>query len=458
MNFVFEKIVDELPLNFTDCTDTNKSGIGRITVSPVISTFLRTLRTEAHLYRDIVTKVKVLLQPPENERYIIPVGVAHSPHDWCGADKYKNGYNESYPDRKPLLAHLSEVYLKDMQDGKAFLLIDQTHEGYQTDWLWEWFHNVCNEYNIPVQQIIYVTGNMDCEKQYSAWADGHNLIPRMLVIPLPHFEHVVNEIAKSYDTGHLPPGVSEKRKLPNFEDHVQHKTQDSSKISMFNVLQKRPRAYRLWLFKYLVDAALLEGNIVTMNKFEADQTYFEGKKMSKEEVDELNKLLPLLPRENPPNYTSDNFEGSDGANYVLSLNDLTILDSWCTVISEASYGDQEGACFLSEKTFKPISCQQPFIIFGSKGSLEHLHNLGYKTFHPYIDESYDSLPTWQRLEAITKEMKKLNAMSDQERLDWFKMLEPIVKHNFENLQKRSVDYSTILFGRLKDYIGEQNVQ
>ncbi len=453
MHFVFEKIVDDLPLNFVDCKDLNESGIGRITVSPVASTFLRILRTEAHLYRDLVTKVKVSLEPPKQGKYIVPVGVAHSPYDWCGPDKTNKGFNEKYPDRKCLLAHLSETYLADMREGRAFLLIDQTHEGYQTDWLWEWFHNICNEYDIPVQQIIYITGNMDCAEQYKHWADGYNLIPRLLAVPLPHFEHVVNEIAKSYDTGHLPPGVSERRKLPTYETHIDYKSKDLSKISMFNVLQKRTRAYRLWFFKYLVDAGLVDGNIITMNKFKEKQTYFEGKRMSKDEVETLNVILPLLPKENPPNYTANNFEGSDGANYVLSLNDLTILDSWCTIVSEASYGDREGACFLSEKTFKPISCQQPFIVFGSKGSLKHLHNIGYKTFHPFIDETYDSLPTWQRLEAIINEMKKLNAMSNVERLEWFKNLEPIIKHNFENLQKRSVDYAVSMFNILDNHVG-----
>lgn len=36
--------------------------------------------------------------------------------------------------------------------------------------------------------------------------------------------------------------------------------------------------------------------------------------------------------------------------------------------------------FLSEKTFKPISMMQPFLILGDAGSLEVLHNMGYKLF------------------------------------------------------------------------------
>lgn len=452
MYFVFEKIVDELPLNFTECKDINKSGIGRITVSPVASTLLRVLRTEAHLHREYAMEVKVSLTPPRDEVYIIPVGVAHSPYDWCGPDKANNGYSETYPDRKSLFSYISEEYLEDIRHGKAYLLIDQTHEGYQTDWMWEWFHNNCNEYDIHPGKIIYITGNMDCNKQYQKWADSHNLVPRLLTIPLAHFEHVVNEIAKSYDTGHLPPGVSERRKLPTFEKHIEYKTQDLSKIAMFNILQKRPRAYRQWFFKYIQDAGLIDGNIVTMNKFDFESTYFEGKKMTREEWEKLDALLPMFPKENPPEYNQDSFTSSDGANYVLSLNDLTILDSWCTVVSEASYGDSEGACFISEKTFKPIACQQPFIVFGSKHVLKNLKEMGYKTFHPYINETYDELPTWERMEAITRELVRLNAMSHEERLEWFKNLEPILKHNFETLQQRSIDYVKDMIETIKQQV------
>jgi hypothetical protein len=452
MYFVFEKIVDELPLNLTNCEDVNKSSIGRITVSPVTSTLLRILRTEAQLHREYATAVKVVLTPPVDETYIIPVGVAHSPYDWCGPDTYKNGYNEDFPNRKSLFAFINEQYLEDLRNGKAYLLIDQTHEGYQSDWMWQWFHNNCNEYGIHPGKIIYITGNMDCSKQYNKWADECKLVPRILTIPLAHFEHVVNEISNSYDTGHLPPGVSERRKLPTFETHIEHKTADLSKIAMFNILQKRPRAYRQWFFKHIYDAGLIKGNIVTMNKFDVESTYFEGRKMDTADFDKLDAILPMIPIENPPAYTPDNFYSGDGANYVLSLNDLTILDSWCTVVSEASYGDSEGACFISEKTFKPIACQQPFIILGSKNILKNLKEMGYKTFHPYIDESYDELPTWERMQAITKELVRLNAMSDQERLEWFKNLEPIIKHNFDTLKTRTSNYVKDMIETIKAHL------
>ena len=41
------------------------------------------------------------------------------------------------------------------------------------------------------------------------------------------------------------------------------------------------------------------------------------------------------------------------------------------------------------KIFKPVSNLQPFIVFGDYLTLAELRKLGFKTFEPFIDESYD---------------------------------------------------------------------
>lgn len=47
--------------------------------------------------------------------------------------------------------------------------------------------------------------------------------------------------------------------------------------------------------------------------------------------------------------------------------------------------------FITEKTFKPIAFQHPFIIFGQPGVLQYLHQQGFETFENIFDESYDTL-------------------------------------------------------------------
>ena len=47
--------------------------------------------------------------------------------------------------------------------------------------------------------------------------------------------------------------------------------------------------------------------------------------------------------------------------------------------------------FISEKVHKPLAWGMPFVVFGCKGSLAHMKSIGFKTFEPYINESYDMI-------------------------------------------------------------------
>jgi hypothetical protein len=47
--------------------------------------------------------------------------------------------------------------------------------------------------------------------------------------------------------------------------------------------------------------------------------------------------------------------------------------------------------FVTEKTFKPIQYQHPFMVYGQCGILKFLKDLGFETFDNLFDESYDSI-------------------------------------------------------------------
>ena len=87
--------------------------------------------------------------------------------------------------------------------------------------------------------------------------------------------------------------------------------------------------------------------------------------------------------------------------------------SYFHITSESNvYASLDDGPFFSEKTFRPIINLQPFIFVGDYGSLRELRNLGFKTFAPYIDESYDLEPDHnKRLRMIAEEIEKLNSLS-----------------------------------------------
>lgn len=452
MFFAFEKISrnENEPVmyyNLIDCDDVNLSGHPRIHPSPVVFSLLHKSKTGQ--LKDLHNEQMVPLRsPPLDMPYIIAFGVAHSPEDWCGPDKFNNGYNKKYPNRKNLFEYINEEYLLDLQKGKAYLLIDQTHEGYHKDWLFQWFHNSLDTYSIPANKVIYITGDIKASKSYKDWADNFELISRLNIIGWPHFETVIYDISSGYhgfnerfkyvNDDILPPGLSKRRHFSKLLDQIKYKKENIENIKTFDILQKRPRLHRIWFYKYLVDNDLVNDNIISMNIFDIQDANLDDLLFDRMEEDEYNNLmqgLPKLPYNNPKNYEAENFISSDGANYVLYLNDETMLNSWCSVISEVFYYDED-PCFISEKTFKPIACSQPFIVLSTRGFLSNLRDLGYKTFHPYIDEEYDSLPEAIRMRAIICELSRIHKMTKNQKLEWYLKMSDILQHNFEVFNKR----------------------
>lgn len=443
MNLVFE---DSAGLrNLVSCRDINPSGIARFTTSPVINTLLRYKQCKDKFDNINFDDIEILDNPlyHPNKKYVIASGVTHSPYDWTGPDGSGNGTCHFESDRKNLFTFLNPKYLKDLQNGRAYLLLDQSHEGYHYDWLFDWFHNSCKLFDISPQQIIYITGNMDVERQYDNYLRTKNIVDKMLVIGHAHFEQAVF-------TTHLNLRRFDNQIIPDYDTQLRYKKENLSKIKIYNALQKRTRAHRMWLFKSLFDADLLADGIISMNRFDRLDSYYDNKMMTKEEYEKFIHLLPILPPGIPYNEEEIRlFADQDSGKYQMRLNDDVMLDTWVSVISEASFA--EDTCFISEKSFKPITIYHPFIIYGNKYSLKYLRDLGYKTFSPFIDESYDELDSWARLDAIISSLKKLQSIPLSERVDWLESMKDILHHNFQNLEENTLRYVPKSYVRLIDY-------
>lgn len=94
--------------------------------------------------------------------------------------------------------------------------------------------------------------------------------------------------------------------------------------------------------------------------------------------------------------------------------------------------------FLTEKIFKPIFAQHPFIVTSSAGYLCQLRSLGYKTFHPYINETYDTVEDDHiRLQLIVEEVQRLSKQTDDEWLIWQNNVKEIVEFNHQHMLSRT---------------------
>ena len=106
--------------------------------------------------------------------------------------------------------------------------------------------------------------------------------------------------------------------------------------------------------------------------------------------------------------------------------------------------------YPSEKTWKPIAAQQLFVIIGCKHYLRRLRRMGFKTFHPYIDESYDNEDNMiTRVDMAMKATQQFLDNADTLVDD----LQPIVEHNKNRLiQLQKTNYYSHVAKKLKRYI------
>lgn len=338
------------------------------------------------------------------EHCVIATGVGESPAMWAGTNYYKDNIRES------LFDYLSEENISRLKNKKALLLIDQCLEGYQTPWLWQFLHEECSRLDIDPQAVVYVTGNLISNDQYQMWAKDRIKGNQLKIIPYAHFERDIQMNAEN-------DGI-----IPTFDSNRQYKR--SNIIKTYNCLNKRPRTHRNWFYIELFKQNMLDYGLVSMNDYGTHISRLENKFVDTGWMKEARKRLPLLV------YNQSNNEKGD-LYYINRITDQIFLDTWVTVISEASFADSDETIFISEKTFKPIACMHPFIILGNRGSLVKLKEMGYKTFDGFINESYDNMSTLDRMAAIIREVKRIHLIEDK--VQWLDSMRDILEHNFNVL-------------------------
>ena len=108
--------------------------------------------------------------------------------------------------------------------------------------------------------------------------------------------------------------------------------------------------------------------------------------------------------------------------------------------------DQAGPCelFVTEKTFKPIAHQHPFLVCGMKGTLAFLKENGFETYDHIFDESYDTLDFFDaRLNGLYDNIKNFNKE---------KYLDPLTEKKIKHNYNRFYDRSAVLAGVNTDLI------
>ena len=106
---------------------------------------------------------------------------------------------------------------------------------------------------------------------------------------------------------------------------------------------------------------------------------------------------------------------------------------------------------ITEKTFKAIALEMPFVLVAPAGSLEYMRSYGFRTFADVFDESYDEETNdILRIEKVTRLLKELDGLSVRERQQIHRACLSAVEHNYEHFYGTGLE--KILWPELQDML------
>ena len=292
-------------------------------------------------------------------------------------------------------------------------------------------HRIANvlNYLIPPENFFYLTGVINGEEAYEKVAKSFNFKFKINVLSASMQHYFLKSAMNSYPIN-----------FNTFEVKVKPK-----KFLCFNKLEREQRLRLMEL--------MLAKKYVNLGYYSFESSHPENFSIVTRRLDPIqfpyikaNKhKFPLRlniteDRSNPVNVIPDDLKYFRDS-YFSIVNETVFYgypSSPTKLLRHQPLGE-DLSVFVTEKTYKCLAVKHPFVVFGRPNFLKGLKTLGFKTFAPYFNESYDNiLDDDKRFDAIFNEVERLINLSDDEWLEILRNIEPILEHNssvFFNTEK-----------------------
>ena len=310
--------------------------------------------------------------------------------------------------------------------NNGYFLITILFEGWAHDQLFDEMSKFFTHYNIPLDRVIYVTNCHNVSKIYNKYCIKRNVQTKLNVEHFPTFRYDrtnLEEVTKKYVTTEYICGPREKDFLCFQRRYNDQRLAFYIEMHRSNMLDK---------FYMSMDASQPESG----QSFESNMAHLANRRpelnITQQEIVNAKHRLPLiLDTTNFSSYPMEETQFSTEHYYQNSL---------INIIQETYFYSPE--IHLTEKTFKPIVFKQPFIMIGAKGSLQHLKDLGFKTFNDFWDESYDMQDDSQRMASIFKLINEISNWTQEQKIQLTKDVKSILEYNckhFDTMKHQEID-------------------
>ena len=367
-----------------------------------------------------------------------------------GLDKYLDILDDGGSGGKTFLHFLDERVRNLIRDNNGYILINYLHEGHIRQENYKELHNELLNYNIPANKVIFVSSNVNGKQQYETFCDNMPLLTKskIHIIEANHMLEssvdIYNYVLNNNYNNDLDKVLPYKQSFVNKQDLDD--VRDTIREKYFLCYNRVIREYRLALIAMIYKMGLQDKGIISLGAKEVDiafggvwpdyiSSFIEDKKQNEMVSNALKKIKPLYPIDADSDIDA-NWIYKDGEKWGGAVGQWTNFSHqykriYFNIVTESCYN--EDCIYMSEKIFKPISNLVPFIIVSTPFFLKKLREIGYKTFHPWINESYDEeVDNDKRFFMILDEIKRLCSMTKEEIHKWYYEMEDILLYNQEH--------------------------
>lgn len=126
------------------------------------------------------------------------------------------------------------------------------------------------------------------------------------------------------------------------------------------------------------------------------------------------------------------------------------IDTYFSVVTETVFDYPHS--FRTEKIAKPLTQGHPWIAVANAGFYRDMHDLGFQTFSPVIDESFDTIDNGA--DRIARIAAVVDDLCSQDMLQLLAACESVCKYNQQHLRTMSQQWQRELPARFLDFLAK----
>ena len=313
---------------------------------------------------------------------------------------------------------LPETLVTRIREGRAGVILDSSLEGvpHKPD-VTAALHGLLERWRVPPARCVFLTQDRQYEASYRAHCTAAGLQP-------------VGVLAHDYWMWDALDRFAENGEEAYAERLAAFRGRPSRRERTFVSLNRTPRPTKILFLLRLLQDGLWSRGFISFGGFRTGPT---GPGKPRPTPEQLTNALPGF--EDLVAHLAPQIDALAGYGRVLfglerhgwrrlELGDSGLAGhfdemdrSWFTAVTETEM--RPAPSRITEKVLKPLVNFHPMVLFGNPGALSMIHDYGFATFDPLIDESYDrELDPRRRFDCAYAEFVRLCRMGDDELAAW----------------------------------------